>query len=119
MRVIMTPVRVQSEEHPMPDERHPQCVLVAPDLKGAAALAEWLTGKGFPAEVFTPSAIPSTGDSLGITEGAAPEIEVRVTKPEHVEPARKAIEEMREEVAEVRARQEKRAQRTGTVTAEC
>ena len=103
----------------MADERHPQCVLVAPEMVGARALADWLTEKGFPAEPVMPSAIANPGDTLGLTEEAFTGVEVRVVKPEHVEPAKLAIAEMHEEVAAVRERQKKRAERTGTVTAIC
>ena len=82
------------EEIDMADERHPQCVLVAPEMVGARALADWLTEKGFPAEPAMPAAIANPGDALGLTEEAFPGIEVRVVKPEHVEPARAAIAEI-------------------------
>src|SRR5437868_1328434 len=103
----------------MADERHPQCILVAPEMAGARALADWLTEKGFPAEPLMPSAIASPGDALGLTEEAFTGIEVRVVKPEDAEPAKLAIAEMHEEVAAVRERQKKRSERTGTVTAIC
>ena len=103
----------------MADERHPQCVLVAPEMVGARALADWLTEKGFPAEPAMPAAIANPGDALGLTEEAFPGIEVRVVKPEHVEPAKAAIAAMHEEVAAVREKQKVRAERTGTVTAVC
>ena len=103
----------------MADDRHPQCVLVAEQLATATALADWLTDKGFPAQVVTPEPLGGSGDSLGISEAAAPVLEVRVLKPEHVEPARAAIEEQKEALQAIRARQQKRAERTGTVTAVC
>lgn len=95
----------------MADEQHAQTVHVTPDPKAAAALAEWLTGKGFPAEVIAPTQAATPGD--------APALAVRVANADHTDPARQAIAEMREEAAEVRARQEKRAARTGTTTAVC
>jgi hypothetical protein len=103
----------------MADERHPQCVLVAPEMAAARALADWLTEKGFPAEPLMPPAIAATGDSLGLTEEAFTGIEVRVLKAEDAEPAKQAVAEMRDEVAAVRDRQKQRAERTGTVTAVC
>jgi hypothetical protein len=103
----------------MADERHPQCVLVVPELASAAALAEWLTGKGFPAQAVPPSAVAAPGDSLGLTEEAFTGIEVRVVNPEHIEPARKEIEEQKAALAAIRERHERWAARTGTVTAVC
>ena len=103
----------------MPDERHPQCVLVAKDMATARGLADWLIEKGFPAEPLMPSTVVNPGDSLGLSEEHMTGIEVRVVKPEHIEPAKKAIADLHEEVAVVRERQQKRAERTGTVAAVC
>ena len=100
----------------MAEEHHPQCVLLAPEVRTAQALAAWLTEKGFPAEFVAPNAVAAPGDSLGFSEEAFTGIEVRVIDPEHIEPAKRAIEEMREEVVAVRSRQEKRAERIGTVS---
>ena len=33
----------------MAEEHHQQCVLLAPEVRTAQALAAWLTDKGFPA----------------------------------------------------------------------
>jgi hypothetical protein len=103
----------------MSAERHPLCVLVAPEMATARSLADWLTDKGFPAEPVMPAAIASPGDVLGFTEETFNGIEVRVQSAEHAEPAKQAIAEMKAEVAEVQGRQQKRAERTGTVTAVC
>jgi len=103
----------------MAEERHPQCVLVAKDMPTARALADWLAEKGFPAEPEMPRAIANPGDSLGLTEESMTGVEVRVAKLEHVEPAKQAIADLHEEVAAVRDRQQKRAERTGTVAAVC
>jgi rubrerythrin len=103
----------------MADAVHPQTVIVLEDMGAARALADWLTEKGFPAEPVMPPAAAVVGDSLGLSPEATTGIEVRVTKPEHAEPARQAIDEMKEEVAAIRERRQKRAQRTGTVTAVC
>jgi hypothetical protein len=100
-------------------DRHPQCVLVASEMATAQALAEWLTEKGFPAEVVTPGPVATPGDSLGLSEETFPGLEVRVVKPEHVEPARGAMAEHKETLEAIQARQRKRAERTGTVTAVC
>lgn len=103
----------------MADDRHSQCLLVAEDVRLAAALAEWLTEKGFPAEVASPGPVAEAGDSLGISEATHPGVEVRVTNPDHVAPAREAIQEKRDEILAIREQQAKRAARTGTVTAVC
>jgi hypothetical protein len=103
----------------MADERHPQCVHVVEDLRLAAALADWLTDKGFPAQAVTPNPAADAGDSLGISEQRHPGIEIRVVKPEHVEPARAAIAERIDEIAAIREKQTRRAQQTGTVTVVC
>ncbi len=103
----------------MSEERHPQTVLVAEEFSTANALAEWLTEKGFPAEVVRPSAAATVGDSLGFSPEVGAGIEVRVLSVEHVEPAKQAIEEQKAAIAEIRAVAEKRAARTGTVEAAC
>jgi hypothetical protein len=103
----------------MADAVHPQTVLTVEEIGTARALADWLTDKGFPAEVVTPGAVATPGDSLGLSEETFPGIEVRVVKPEHVEPARQAIAEQKEALDEIRALHQKRASRTGTTTAVC
>jgi hypothetical protein len=103
----------------MSEERHPQTILVAEEFSTANALAEWLTEKGFPAEVVRPSAAATPGDSLGLSPEIGSGIEVRVLSVEHVEPAKQAIEEQKAAIAEIRAHEEKRAARTGTVEAVC
>jgi hypothetical protein len=103
----------------MADERHPLCVHVVEELRVAAALADWLTEKGYPAQAFTPNPAAEAGDSLGISEASHPGIEIRVAKPEHVAPARQALVDQAEEVAAVRQAKERRAARSGTVTAVC
>lgn len=103
----------------MSEERHPQTILVAEEFSTANALAEWLTEKGFPAEVVRPSAAATPGDSLGLSPEIGSGIEVRVLSVEHVEPAKQAIDEQKAAIAEIRAREEKRAARTGTVEAVC
>ncbi|MDB5306674.1 MAG: hypothetical protein JWO38_876 [Gemmataceae bacterium] len=105
----------------MADDRHPQCVLVAPEMTTARALAEWLTDKGFPAEVVTPGPVATPGDSLGLSEETFTALEIRVADPEHVGPARTKIAEQKEalEALVIQVLKRKRADRTGTVTAVC
>jgi hypothetical protein len=45
----------------MSEERHPQTISVEEEFSTANALAEWLTEKGFPAEVVRPSAAAMPG----------------------------------------------------------
>ena len=103
----------------MSEERHPQCVVVVPEFAAARALAEWLTGKGFPAEAVPPAAVASPGNSLGLSAETFPGVEVRVLKPEHLEPARLAFIEQKEILEAARTREQIRAARTGTTTALC
>ena len=103
----------------MAADRHPQCVLVASEIATARALADWLTEKGYPAEAVPPPAVAAPGDSLGLSEEAFIGIEVRVAKPEHVDPAKAAIAEQKEALDAIRDLHKKRAARTGTVTAVC
>jgi hypothetical protein len=103
----------------MSEERHPQTISVEEEFSTANALAEWLTEKGFPAEVVRPSAAAMPGDSRGLSPEIGSGIEVRRLSVEHVEPAKQAIEEQKAAIAEIRAREEKRAARTGTVEAVC
>jgi hypothetical protein len=106
-------------EQSMSEDRHPQTILVAEEFATANALAEWLTEKGFPAEVVRPSAAATPGDSLGLSPETGAGIEVRLMSLEHMEPAKQAIAEQKEAIAEIRSREEKRAARTGTVEAVC
>lgn len=103
----------------MADDRDPRCVLVVKDRVAAEAVAAWLADKGFPAELAVVGEIAAPVGGLGLEEVPPPELEVRVVNPDHAEPARQAITEQREALAEARAVAERRAQRTGTVTATC
>lgn len=102
----------------MADERDPRCVFVFESPAAARALAAWLTDKGFPADVFDPGPVVP-GDALGLTEAVAGGFEVRVVKPEQAADARAAVADQKEALAAVRAAQERRANRTGTVSAAC
>lgn len=103
----------------MADERHPLCVHVVEDLRVAALLADWLTDKGYPAQVVTPNPAAEAGDSLGLSEPTHPGIEIRVVNPDHAAPARQMIADQMEEVTALKKQKEKRAARTGTVAAVC
>jgi hypothetical protein len=103
----------------MSDERHPHCVRVVEEMTAARQLAEWLTEKGFPASVEMPELVATPGDSLGITPESFTGYEVRVAMTEHAEPARQALEDLKEEVAARMEKVKKRSERTGTATAVC
>lgn len=103
----------------MADERDPRWVFSTPDLAGANVLAEWLGKNGYLCEVVPPAAVPPAGDALGFTEPPPPVAEVRVIDIDQAGPARAALAEQRELLAEVKASHERRAARTGTVTAVC
>jgi len=102
----------------MAEERDPRCVYVFEDAVAANALAAWLTDKGYPALVHDPGPAVS-GDALGLTEAVGTGFEVRVADPDHAAAARTAVDEQKEALATVRAAQERRASRTGTVTVVC
>lgn len=103
----------------MSEERDPRCVHVAPDLRTADLLATWLGEKGFKCEVVVPENPAAPPDGIGLTEHAAPGVEVRVIDVDEAARAVEMIEEQREALKEIRSRQERRAARTGTVTAVC
>ncbi|MBY0514467.1 MAG: hypothetical protein K2P78_11215 [Gemmataceae bacterium] len=86
----------------MPD-RDPRCVLATPDARVAEAIAAWLTHREFPAEPVT-------------AEG---EFQVWVANAEHASPAKELLDEQRDAIQAQRERDERRAARTGTVSAEC
>jgi hypothetical protein len=101
-------------------EQDTKRVLVLPDRRAAELIAAWLTQKGHPAEVVLPLMGTTASALTGETEAAvAPEFEVWVTNPDHVDPARALISEQREGLAALREQEEKRAARSGSVTAVC
>jgi hypothetical protein len=101
-------------------ERDPRCVHVLEDRATAAALAEWLTGKGYPADVFD-AGVPreAADDSLGFSSTVAGGLEIRVLNPAQADEARNLLAEHAEALKELHERYQKRAQRTGTTTAVC
>jgi hypothetical protein len=100
-------------------ERHPNCVLVCQDRPTAAALAEWLTGKGHPAEVFDAGLPGEAGDALGFSPATVGGYEVRVTDESSVQPARGLLAEHAEALEQLQSARKRREQRTGTTTAVC
>src|SRR5947208_4453965 len=99
--------------------RDPRCVDVSPDPRIAEALAEWLTGRGFPAEPRAPAFSAITDGIAGAVPTVPHEFEVWVVKPEDADKARALIAEQKAAVDEMRQRLARRANRTGTVTAVC
>jgi hypothetical protein len=100
-------------------ERDPRCVIVVEEHTTAVALAEFLSGKGFPSEVVQGGLLGKVDDSLGFSETQSPGLEVRVIDPAKAEDARKLLAEQAEAVREARAAAVRRAERTGTVIATC
>jgi hypothetical protein len=100
-------------------DRDPRCVIVVEEHTTAVALAEFLTAKGFPSEVVQGGQLGKTDDSLGFSETQSPGLEVRVTDPAKAGDARKLLTEHAEAVQIARAAAQRRAERTGTVTATC
>ncbi len=103
----------------MSEDRDPRVVFVATELKAAEEVGAWLGTKGFPCEVVPPDVAASAPDGIGLTEAPAPGIEIRVIDVDQAGKAREAIDEQREAIQAIRARQEQRANRTGTATAVC
>jgi hypothetical protein len=103
----------------MSEDRDPRCVHVAPDLRTADLIASWLGEKGFPCEVVAPEVPAAPPDGLGLTEAAPPGVEIRVIDIDQAQKVRETITEQREAVLAVRSAMERRAARTGTVTAVC
>jgi hypothetical protein len=100
-------------------DRDPRCVVVVEEHTTAAALAEFLTAKGFPAEVAQGGPIGQIVDSLGFNEAPSPGLEVRVTDPAKADDARKLLAEHADAMKQARAAAQRRAERTGTVAATC
>ncbi len=103
----------------MSEDRDPRVVFVATELRAAEEIGAWLGTKGFPCEVIPPEHPVEPPDGIGLTEHAPPGIEIRVIDVDQAEKARAAIDEQREAIQAIRAAQERRATRTGTVTAVC
>jgi len=103
----------------MSEERDPRVVHVAPDLRIAGILATWFGDKGFPCEVVVPENPAEAPDGIGLTAAAAPGVEVRVIDVDQAQKAKDALAEALEVDTALRQLREKRASRTGTVSATC
>jgi hypothetical protein len=100
----------------MADERDPRTVFVAESRRLADAVIQLLAANGFPAEIG-PVAPVETSALTG--EMSAPEeFTILVTDPTKVEDARTLLSRA-EQYPEVRAVLDKRAGRTGNVSATC
>jgi hypothetical protein len=89
------------------------------DIAAARSLAEWLTEKGHPAMAMVPDLVAAPGDSLGLSPETFTGYEVRVLKEADAEPARQALDDLKDEVAARMDKLKKRSERTGTVKAVC
>src|SRR5262249_38336391 len=100
-------------------ERHPNCIFVSDDRPTAAALAEWLTGRGFPSEVADAGLPGEAGDALGFSAALVGGFEVRVADETKVESARQVLAEHAEALKQLESIRKQREERTGMVTAVC
>ena len=103
----------------MSEEHDPRVVHVAPDLRLAGVLAAWFGEKGFPCEVVVPEHPAEAPDGIGLTAAAAPGVEVRVIDVDQAQAAKDTLAEYLEFDAGLRQLRERRASRTGTVSATC
>jgi hypothetical protein len=100
-------------------EQHPQTVFVAENPRVAEAVIRLLAGIGVSAEIVEPPPATESQPITGITDMVTPDsFEVRVTDSDKVAAARELLDSAAAAVA-VAAVREKRATRTGTVTAVC
>jgi len=103
----------------MSEERDPRVVHVAPDLRIAGVLAAWFGEKGFPCEVVAPEHPAEPPDGIGLEAAPAPGVEVRVLDVDQAQKAKEALAEAVEVDTALRQLRERRAARTGTVSATC
>jgi hypothetical protein len=97
--------------------RDPKCVFVGNDSASANLILGLLEGAGFPAQVMNEATLGGFEGVTGLVPGFSHKgLEVWVTNPDHAEPAKKFIEE---EMKAAEVERQKRATRTGTVTAVC
>jgi hypothetical protein len=107
-------------ESESPGEKDPRTVFVADTAKTAEAVVQMLAAEGIAAEVILPEPVMNTEVITGLTEVTSPkEFPVIVSDPTKVDAAKEALVSMAEKMAAVKAIQERRASRTGTVTVVC
>jgi hypothetical protein len=100
----------------MSDERDPRTVFVAENARLADAVIQLLAANDIPAEI-APAAPVETSALTGMSD-APEEFPILVTDPTKVEDARTLLARA-EQYPELRAVLDKRASRSGTVTATC
>jgi hypothetical protein len=98
-------------------DRDPRTVFVADSAKLAEAVIHLLASQNIPSEIEPPPP-PESSALTGYNEPPPTEFPILVTDPTKVNDARELLATA-EKMAEVRAVIEKRAGRTGTVTAPC
>src|SRR5262245_50304541 len=103
----------------MSEERDPRVVHVAPDLRTADLVAAWFGEKGFLCDVVVPEHPAEAPDGIGLTAAAAPGVEVRVIDVDQAQKARDALTDFLESGRALHELRERRAARTGTVSATC
>ncbi len=100
-------------------EEQPATVFVAESLRVADTVVRFLSEVGIPAEIVTPPPPTESQPITGMTEASGPEVfEVRVTDAGKVAAARELLESTAAALA-VQAARQKRASRSGVVTATC
>jgi hypothetical protein len=101
----------------MADE-HPLTVFAAENAQVAEAVIKLLAGSGIAAEVYSPPPQTESSPLTGTTMSTPDELEIRVTNPTQLKEAKELMDSAVASAA-LRAIREKRANRTGTVTAVC
>jgi len=99
-------------------DHDPRTVLVTDVMTVAEKVVEMLAAQGIAAEVFVPPAKSIYNPLTGLTDDAAEEIEVRVADPLKADDAKKLLGDA-QRTAMLRDIRDKRANRSGTVTAVC
>jgi hypothetical protein len=98
-------------------ERDPRTVFVAENARLAEAVIQLLAGNGIPAEIEQPPP-PESSALTGFSDSPPEEFPVLVTAPGKVDEAKELLTSA-ENVAHLRAVREKRAARSGNVSATC
>jgi hypothetical protein len=99
-------------------DRDPRTVFVANSAKLAEAVIELLAAHNIPAEIEPPPP-PESSALTGYNEPPPAEFPVLVTDPTKVNDANELLAAEVKKMADLRAVIEKRASRTGTITAPC
>jgi hypothetical protein len=100
-------------------DRDPKCVFVADNDALADAVVKLLASEGVASEAVAPPPKTESEPITGMTEMITPdEIEIRVLDATQVKAAKEVLTSAANAAA-IRSAREKRANRTGTVTAEC